>query len=368
LTSYGTAGVNRRALEVVLQAPSGGVFGNAVFAGNSSEDPTYSLDMGGENGQADHVDGDIYSAGDIALSGDSEVTGMVRAGGSITGADGEEGVRQAAPDIAAMDYENNNDVDVMEEFLTGGSSRKYNAAGGYADELPEANPAHIFRVNPSDRTADTDSTEKDDFFLEDPYERVHVDRNQNGKDATHLTIAPDGNNAVYYIDGNLWLHNRKTYSFKFVHDEPNGIQVTFVVRGNIYFSDNLFYTDPTTDGVAFIAMKNDGVEDSGNIYFGDPEYGTLEQMNAFMYAENNFYDTNLEASGSSSVQVDGTISAGNQVLIERDYGSHHTQLIANSDPRIESGEFELPGIPGLSGGRVTAYPVVSRRRIAVPVP
>src|SRR5262245_51486060 len=97
---------------------------------------------------------------------------------------------------------------------------------------------------------------------------------------------PNGNNQVYYIDGNLWIHNRNTYSFEFNHKEPNGIQITFVVNGNIYFSDNLFYKNTDRDGVAFIAMKDDNVSDSGNIYFGDPVFGTLEQMHAFMYAEN----------------------------------------------------------------------------------
>ena len=56
--------------------------------------------------------------------------------------------------------------------------------------------------------------------------------NQNGKDAYHLTVTDShGNkgerasNKVYYIDGNLWLHNKKSYSFKFYasQDESNKI-------------------------------------------------------------------------------------------------------------------------------------------------
>jgi hypothetical protein len=55
-----------------------------------------------------------------------------------------------------------------------------------------------------------------------------------------------------------------------------------------------------------IAIKDLGVRDSGNIYFGDPSFGTLERMDAFMYAENNFLDTNLSATGSARVTVTAT--------------------------------------------------------------
>lgn len=369
LTSVGMVRSEVQAIEVVVVPQEISIFNHALFAGNSDDDPLFTLELGGTGSQADEANGNVYSGNDLEVSGDATATGSVSATGVVTGIGGEShAAAQILPDLEGQDFEHTADFNVMDLFSTGDPEYRYDDTGGYAWQVSEDNPAHIFRVNPSDRSTETSSTEKNDFFLEDPYERVHVDRNQNGKDATHLTIAPDGNNAVYYIDGNLWIHNKKTYSFKFHQPESTGLRVTFVVKGNIYMSDNLFYLNKNKDGIALVAMIDPDVEDSGNIYFGDPAFGTLRHMQAFMYAENNFYDTNLEASGSSSVQVDGTISAGNQVLIERDYGSHHTQLIANSDPRIESGEFELPGIPGLSGGRVTAYPVVSRRRIAVPVP
>ena len=126
--------------------------------------------------------------------------------------------------------------------------------------------------------------------------------------------------------------------------DAQGLQVTFVVKGNIYFSDNLFYDDEDLDGLAFIALKDPNVTDSGNIYFGDGTFGTLMNMDSFMYAENNFYDTNLDASGSSNVTVRGIMSAGNQVKIDRDYGGNHTQLIVDYDDRVATGSLELPGI------------------------
>src|SRR5690606_32174287 len=99
----------------------------------------------------------------------------------------------------------------------------------------------------------------------------------------------------------------------------------------------------------FIAMKDPKVEDSGNVYFGDPVFGTLKQMNAFMYAENNFYDLNLDASGSAQVLLHGNMTAGNHVEIDRDYGPKHTKLTVDFDDRIATGQLEMPSLPSASG-------------------
>jgi hypothetical protein len=156
---------------------------------------------------------------------------------------------------------------------------------------------------------------------------------------------PNGNNKVYFIDGNLWIHNRNTFSFEIQHDLAAGVQVTFVAKGNIYFSDNVFYQDAQKDGIAFIAMKDSAEADSGNIYFGDPLFGTLEQMHAFMYAENNFIDKNLSATGSAQVAVYGNMTAGNKVDIQRDFKGQHSKLTVNYDGRISSGDLSMPGLP-----------------------
>jgi len=140
--------------------------------------------------------------------------------------------------------------------------------------------------------------------------------------------------------------------------------VTFVVKGNIYFSDNMFYMNKQKDGVAFIAITDDDVEDSGNIYFGDPVFGTLEHMDAFMYAENNFYDNNLSASGSAEVTVVGNMTAGNQVAINRDWGDQHSKLTIEFDDRISAGELDLPGLPGVNSAS-EGYVVVSWREVAL---
>jgi glycine cleavage system H lipoate-binding protein/type II secretory pathway pseudopilin PulG len=372
VTSVGNAQSRAHAVEAIVQAPEGGIYDNAIFAGNSSGDPTYNLGLGGTKSQADLVDGDIYSGNDVGLTGDADVTGIIRAVHSISGSDGETGKSQPIPDLAGMDYAKTANFDVAALFAKS-STYKSNPAGGSAWQLPESSPAHIFRMNPSDRSTETASTKKNDYFLEDPYEAVQVDKAMDGSNPYPVTLSGlsgepgvSSDQKVFYINGNLWLHNKKTYSLGLSQKAGDGVQITFVVSGNIYFSDNFFYENPEQDGVAFIAMTDPKVKDSGNVYFGDPVYGTLKQMNAFMYAENDFYDLNLSASGSAVVTLNGNMTAGDQVMIKHDFGTSHTKLTVNFDDRISTGELELPGLPSSSGVDEEPYLVIAWHRIALP--
>ena len=358
-----------RAIEVVAAPAQGGIFQHAIFAGNSSGDPAYTLEVGGLGEQADLITGDVFSAGDVLVQGDATIGGEIRAGGDIYGATGTEGVSQPLPDIAGMNYATTSDVNVAALFQ--GATWKSNSLGGSAYQLPESSPAHIFRKNPSDRSDETSSTKKNDYFLEDPYESVSTSSDMSGKYATSITLSGqagnpgvDGSDLVYYIDGNLWVHNNKIFSFKFTHQSDETARVTFVVSGNVYFSDNVFLQNLDEDGVAFIAIKDAQEADSGNIYFGDPEFGTLETMNAFMFAENNFYDYNLDAQGSAKVTVNGNMTAGNQVLIERDFGTQHSKLTVNFDDRLSTGQLVLPGLPAQSL-TLSGYTILSWREIAI---
>jgi hypothetical protein len=377
--SHGLFERSERVIEVELQALEGGPFFHGVFAGNSSGDPSYVLKFNGTGGQKDEIDGSVYSGGDLLVSEDAQVSGALQAAGTVTGGDLDQqsaGKKEAIPDLAGMHYEATAGVQVADEFAA--STYLLDDLGGSAWQLPEENPAHIFRKNPSDRLDGSSATAKDDYYLEDPYEAIGVDRAWDGSDATRLTLSgtngepgANSNHQVFFIDGNLWLHNKKTYSFKFGSGGDAGLGVTFVVKGNIYFADNLFYDDDNRDGVAFIALKDEDVADSGNIYFGDPTFGTLREMPAFMYAENNFYDTNLNTSSSSIVELVGNMTAGNQVLIQRDYTrtswrgttTTHTKLKVAFDDRIANGELDLPGIPGVGASGGDALTIVSWREV-----
>ena len=376
ITATGEANRVRKSIEAVIQRAAMPLFTNALFAGNSSEDPNYTLSFSGQGGQGDEVIGDVYSGGDLLVTDDASIDGTGRASGSVSGVSpAEENVHQATPDLAAMDYASNHDYDVAQMFADS-SSYQRDSFGGQAWQLPEDNPAHIFRLNPNDRSSDLNNTEKNDYFLEDPYESVRSDSSSDGSNASLISLSgengnpgPSGNGKVYYIDGNLWVHNRMVYSFMLESAAGSGSQITFAVSGNIYFSDNVFYGDPAMDGILFIALNDDNVQDSGNIYFGDPAFGTLEQMHAFMYAENDFVDYNLDESGSSRVLVNGTMSAGNHVNIQRDYWDdgqvEHSKLTVDLDDRVANGQLTLPGMP--TGGNVVGgYTIVSWRELSQP--
>jgi hypothetical protein len=191
--------------------------------------------------------------------------------------------------------------------------------------------------------------------LEDPYE--NPDSSPGG--ATKITLSgaqgkpgADGGDKVYFMDGNLWIHNRKTFGMKFFDAGGDPVRVTFVVKGNIYFSDNVYYENSAEDGIALIAMEDESVADSGNIYFGDPAFATLDHVSGFMYAENNFHDVNLTANGNNEVTVDGNMSCGEQFIIQRTWGDNHTKLTVNYDDRLMSGTLTLPNLPIETGGTV----------------
>ena len=369
----GATGLMRRRVEAVVAPVGGGIYDHAVFAGNSGGAAGYTLDLGGVGAQADVVDGDIFSGGDIAVTGDATVTGEINAGGVVHGALGHNGVKRATPDIAGMDYANNNDFDVASMFAA--ATWQSSSVGGSAYQLPESSPAHIFRKDPDDRSDETSSTTKSDYFLEDPYEGITGFGFPDGSSGQEITLSgtmgepgASGTDKVYFIDGNLWVHNKSTLRFMFRNTDPDGAKVTFVVKGNIYFSDDVHIEDDSKDGVAFIAIDDPAEPDSGNVYFGDPRYGTLSYMHSWIYAENNFYDNNLDASGSKTVTLEGNMTAGNHVSIMRDFddGSgnvEHSKLTVNFDDRISNGSIVLPGLPrtegGIEGFEVAMWRVIS---------
>ncbi|MEL6713376.1 MAG: hypothetical protein AAFP86_06360, partial [Planctomycetota bacterium] len=264
IDAEGRVGRSAKRIEAVVDFPSSPLYDYAIFAGNRSGDLAYALKLGGEEDDADEILGSIYSAGNLLVTGDASITGDARAGGRIAGVSGTMGHSEMDPDIASMSYDVNHDYDVAALFAD--STPGTAPAGGTADQLPESNPAHIFRRNPSDRTRLTETTEKDDFFLEDPYEAANRDAAQDGTDAAPITLSGvSGTDKTFYIDGNLWLDNSPSFSFRFENDSGEPVRVTFVVRGNITFGDNLYYTNPDNDAVAFVAIEDPLIPNTGNI-------------------------------------------------------------------------------------------------------
>ncbi len=375
VVSRGRAGSDLRALEARIAPLGTSIYDHAIFAGNSSGDLDYTLKLSGTGSEADSVNGDIYSGNDIEILADATVSGDVDAAGAVSGMKGTEGVDLPIPDIPGMNYDINHDVDVAAIFAAE-ESYASNALGGSAFQVPEESPAHIFRKNPDDRTSETSGTVKDDFFLEDPYEAVrNYTASYNGRQGHTVTLAgvdgepgSDGNEVVYYVDGNMWVHNKPWGRMRF-NRGSDPVRITFVVKGNIYFSDDVTVIDQDTDGVAFIAIKDDAVADSGNVYLGDPRYGTVERLEAFLYAENDFIDYNLDEDGSKEVTLFGNMTAGNHVSIERDFeksdgSTVHSRLTVNFDDRISTGQLELPGIPLATDNGVEGFAVVFWSEVA----
>jgi len=377
VVSTGSVSGSVRSIEGVLQRIGSSIFDHAVFAGNTSGDPDYTLEFGGVGGQRDEIEGNVFSAGDIEVTGDASLNGDVLATGTITGVSGTENETRPLPDIAGMNYESNHDVSVAAVFAAQGTAQS-SPLGGTALQVPESEPAHIFRKNPDDRLPEISGTAKDDYFLEDPYMPVKdFTAAFNGKEGHTITLsgAPtkpgtDGNGLVYYIDGNLWVHNKPFGRLRFLTQGSEGTHITFVVKGNVYFSDDVLLNDETKDAVAFIAIKDAAEPDSGNVYFGDPRYGTLDRMYAYMYAENDFIDNNLDADGSKVVELFGNMTAGNHVSIDRDFVKSdgtiaHSKLSVEFDDRLSKGEVELPGLPRVRAG-VGGFRIAFWREVATP--
>ena len=214
---------------------------------------------------------------------------------------------------------------------------------------PSTDPAHIFVKNPTDRSY-TPIPGKDDYFLEDPTDPSYGDSSQQ------IMVASNGNDKVYYVDGNLYIHNPDTFDFKF--REP-GVRVTVVANGNITISDEFRYNGGTAnpqDCLSLIAMKDPACTNSGNIYLGDAQFGTGGDIHAMLFAENDFVDNNLNTSGQSHLTVFGNMTAGNHVALNRS-GSDRTRLDVTLDERILDQEDMPPGLPAaLAGQRTLSVP------------
>jgi roadblock/LC7 domain-containing protein len=347
---------------------------------------------GGEVGGKDIINGNVFVDGNVALyqescvrppvgdnpfglKGDVKATGDVNLfdSATVSGKITRDADPYGHPDLVGMNYAVNNTHNVSQIF------KDANVTSGY---LPEDNELRdVFVINPTkDRKAECDNTPGDDYFLEP----VNVTGGGTYKDSTtplHL-----GNDRVYYVDGDVWVHSKPTYGFMM-----DG-KVTIVATGNIHISDNLQYKDSSSmlGLVALGKYDEDGkLVSGGNIYFGDPRYGTTYVVSGMMFAANNFL-YNTDAIGRSTAEpesgfiVNGSFAALNEVSVERDWYTRsdgtpkparydlktkkwydattgveltstqistlrHYQMIVNYDDRVRSQRTQPPGLPRGTG-------------------
>lgn len=435
-------GKAQRRLQVVVSKKGGGVFWNAIYAQNASGSDNYNMVFGGpSSSKYDKIRGDIYSGGKVTQQGYAQLRNEADNGPSnqvMYASDDADaltttGATQTPPpnfvkgsqpslDIAAMNYAaraaavaagdtsspyyDNKLINVTDSIDKKGvlgfaaGETAVNQGLGRAKQIKDVNdPAHIFRLNPSDNGTTERimsysgmSTAKNDYFLEDSTQKKgsgSAGAPWTGSDGgQRLDVRANGNDKVYYIDGNLWLSNSPATTFQFLNNTGGDMKITIVIKGNVYLTDNLLYDKlKSNDALAIIAIKdenfvNDSPEDylsggskynaanftgltaaqilnkaetmagdynkvkgSGNIFFGDPGGGTTERFESFLFAENNFYDNNLGASGTNLTNIYGNMTAGNHVQVKRSPTAFKPFDIT-FDPRLRTGATSLPGLPG----------------------
>ncbi len=376
---------------------------HAIFGGNTfgqdwtldlrgTGDPEYVGRKVGEiwRGGRDTVYGDIYAKGDVALyeqsnvnakySENYEIYGDVDATGNantyddayVTGSVRSNVDALGVPDLVAMNYEENNTHNVSQEFLD---------SGVYRGRLPLNHELYDVVVkNPPDRSIECISTDGDDYFFEP---RVAYGGGDFRGANTPLDL---GEGRIYYVDGDVWIHNRATYGFL-----VNG-KVTIVATGDIHICDNVIYADKGYEGdlLGMVALgrydSNGNLVSGGNVYFGDPRLGTMYEFDGLMFAANDFlYNTShidrTEAEPETGFKVYGNFAAGNHVSVNRDWydpdrtgqprpayynqatgqwidimdGSalsageisslRHYQMIVDYDERVRNADTQPPGLP-----------------------
>ena len=362
--STGTAGTIQRRIRVranFLATP----FENAIYAMNSlggtwalqlrgtGNPVTYGSVPGAERGGKDIISGNIIVNGDVymyeesrvnpaptpnsyGLNGDVGSTGSINVLGSaiISGSRNPNADEPDPINLTAMDYANNNTHNVAQIFQTAGVSSGYLPSG---HEL-----RNVFVKNPSGRSAECAGTTGDDYFFEPSSGIVF------GSPKTGDTPINAGNDRVYYIDGDLWVHNIDTYGF-----EMNG-KATIVVTGDIHICDNMEYANENSL-LGLVALgKYDGsgnLVSGGNIYFGDPVQGVMYIFSGMMYAGNDFLFntdriTSRSAEPESGFIINGSFAAAGQVNIDRDWydkkiapaGCRATGAFCTSDSQCCSGD------------------------------
>jgi len=213
------------------------------------------------------------------------------------------------PDLRSMNYAQNNTHDVEQIF---------DDEGVFSGSLPFGHELRQVVVkNPSNRSSECSSTTGDDYFFEPQAGIV------SGSPYTGETPLDLGVDRIYYVDGDVWFHHTSTYGF-----EMSG-KTLIVATGDIHISDNIEYAD-SESMLALVALGkyNEITGDlvsGGNIYLGDPRYGTTYTVSSFMFAGNNFL-YNVDSVNPNEYQrpqtgfnVFGNWAAINEVSIMRDW-------------------------------------------------
>jgi hypothetical protein len=320
----GQVGSQRRYIEVILSKDPGGVFWNAVFAGNSSGSDDYVLSFGSDANNKDIIKGDVYSGGKVDQNGDAQilpvdgsssgsVAQVMYASDDIDGYDNSGTTQATKPnfvhgsqpnlDIAAMSYDAKaeayktwlqngtessefskdfvNVTAILEQNGKNGQMVQNGASGdqglGTARSLAgtpgetEKMLGHMFRENPMDGSQERvytygkTNTAKTDYFIEDitrPAAAGSPGGDWLGGSKTggqRINVQKEDNEKAYFFDGNLWASNSPTFTFHFENNTGGDMRMTWIVKGNVFLTDNLLYdrnSPGQNDALALIAIED----------------------------------------------------------------------------------------------------------------
>ncbi len=259
---------------------------------------------------AENIPGDVSYSGDILT--DPETT--------IAGSTAKTSIGDyTPPNLADMNYASNHTWNVAAEFARLGIT---------SGALPSEHALHdIVSINVHPDGKDPTPNGDDDFYFQ-PDSGFKLGTPSTGK--TPLNLKDD---QTYYVEGHVWFHSKQTYGY-----EIDG-QSVIVSTKDIHISDNLSYQnggekavgDNAPDMLVLVALGDMDVNgrptNYGDIYFGDPEYGTLYNCDAFMFANSDFlyntFSTGRQSGNQeepeSGFRVLGNFMAMDQVVLRRDW-------------------------------------------------
>lgn len=406
--------VRRRTVETYMSATLHPLFYKATYVGNHSTPGLgYVLPLGPGNlaprtitppppvtqpnwdtaaktTGADYIEGDVHvNGGSVQITGNTNVFGTVDAESTVSGDpvgtanDGADPI--PPPDLNSINYDS-----IADLVINLNGSNQIVKSGPLAGNSP-----NVFQ--PSLSASDYRFGSVQTF---DDHDRPYIHFGPpNGANGGTIPLDSRLDGKLVVVKGNLWLHDTSQFVLNFPNS-GNGVHLTIVVEGNLYISDDLNYRR-ALDGVLIIAKQvpgtesytdlngdhvrqanepiinddGDGVyegprEGSGNVYFGDPRFGTGGVTDGYIYAENNAYLTSMNPnvdppSGQDAVYgVFGFMSAGNQLILgNRTSGSNYVNFRVKYDPRIENGTLSFKGAPKPFGGNFEGLRVLSWREL-----
>lgn len=211
--------------------------------------------------------------------------------------------------------------------------------------VDESSPARMFRLHPADRRESFERTPGPDFFLDDPYVAPYEIAGGAWRDlhvpggSELIKLGDDALDRVFVIDGNLWVHSLESLEVRLLAGKRRA-SVTFVVRGDIYFLDDV-RAHEAGSSIAFIALPRVGFRgDGGDIWLGDVAYGTLSHIDGYLFAARDIHG----ALFGDGLVVNGALAAGGRIQIDEGRGCRRAPLVVRHDERYAAGRFLPPGL------------------------